>query len=37
MFKQLLQRAAFELVGIVALAFAAGVAVISAAYGRRPA
>ena len=33
MLKQLLQRAAFEVVGVVALAFAAGVAVISAAYG----
>ena len=32
MLKQLLQRATFEVVGIVALAFAAGVAVISAAY-----
>ena len=31
--KQLLQRFSFEVVGIVALAFAAGVAVISAAYG----
>ena len=33
MLKQLLQRVTFEVVGIVALAFAAGVAVISAAYG----
>ena len=33
MLKQLLQRAAFEVVGLVALAFAAGVAVVSAAYG----
>ncbi|WP_174300354.1 hypothetical protein [Caulobacter sp. S45] len=33
MLKQLLQRATFEVVGIVALAVAAGVAVISAAYG----
>ncbi len=32
MLKQLLQRVTFEVVGIVALAFAAGVAVISAAY-----
>ncbi len=33
MLKQLLQRVTFEVVGTVALAFAAGVAVISAAYG----
>ncbi len=33
MLKQLLQRVTFEVVGIIALAFAAGVAVISAAYG----
>ena len=33
MLKQLLQRVTFEVVGIVALAFAAGVAVISAACG----
>ncbi len=33
MLKQLLRRITFEVVGIVALAVAAGVAVISAAYG----
>ena len=33
MLKQLLQRAAFEVVGIVAMAFAVAIAVISAAYG----
>ena len=33
MLKQLLQRTTFEVVGIVALAFAAGVAVVAAAYG----
>ena len=33
MLKQLLQRITFEVVGIVALAFATGVAVVSAAYG----
>ena len=33
MLKRLLQRVTFEVVGLVALAFAAGVAVISAAYG----
>ncbi len=33
MLKQLLQRVTFEVVGIIALAFAVGVAVISAAYG----
>ncbi len=33
MLKQPLQRVIFEVVGIVALAFVAGVAVISAAYG----
>ena len=33
MLKQLLQRATFEVVAIAALAIAAGVAVISAAYG----
>ena len=33
MLKQLLQRVTFEVVGIVAMAFASGVAVVSAAYG----
>ena len=33
MLNQLLKRAAFEVVGLVTLAFAAGVAVVSAAYG----
>ena len=33
MLKQLLQRVTFEVVGIVALAFASGVAVVSAGYG----
>ena len=33
MLKQLLQRVTFEVVGVVALAFASGVAVVSAAYG----